>query len=249
MPIFHIAASELRRLIISPMAWIMLAVVQLVLAIFFLLFLRQFNDPANATLFANHGVTNIVVVGFLQITGIILLLVTPVVTMRTFSEEAQAGSIKLLLSSPVSLTELVLGKYLGSIYYFLLLLSIVSLMPLSLLMGTQLDLLQLLLALVGLVLLVSSFTAIGLFISSLTSRVAVAAISTFGVLISLWIVDVAANTDIESVKAILNYVSLLSHYHNLLDGIFNSADVTYYLLVSTIFILLTIWQLDNKRSY
>lgn len=249
MPVFYIAAYELRRLIISAMAWIMLAVVQLVLAIFFLLFLRQFSDPATAALFADYGITEIVVVGFLQITGIILLLITPFVTMRTFSEEAQAGSIKLLLSSPISLTELVLGKYLGSICYFLILLSMVSLMPLSLLMGTQLDLLQLLSALIGLILLASSFTAIGLFISSLTDRVAVAATSTFGVLILLWIVDVAANTDIAPVGEILSYVSLLSHYHNLLDGIFNSADVTYYLLVSTVFILLTIWQLDNKRSY
>ena len=245
--IFHIATHELRRLFKSPLAWILFAVVQFLLAIFFLLILSQYMDPAAASLFANYGVTEIVVVGLLQIAGIILLLITPFVTMRTFSEERQSGCIQLLLSSPISMTELVLGKYLGVICYLLLLLSLIALMPLSLLMGTELDLLQLLSGIIGLVLLASSFAAIGLFVSSLTSQSAVAAISTFGILFVLWIMNVAGNTGSELFREILTYSSLLNHYHNLLDGIFNSADVIYYLLVSTLFIVLSIWRLDNER--
>jgi len=247
--IFHIATHELRRLFKSPLAWILFAVVQFLLAIFFLLILGQFIDPAAASLFANYGVTEIVVVGLLQIAGIILLLITPFVTMHTFSEERQTGSIKLLLSSPISLTELVLGKYLGVMCYLFLLLCFIALMPLSLLMGTELDLLQLLAALIGLVLLTSSFAAIGLFVSSLTSQSAVAAISTFGVLFVLWIMNMAGNTGTEQFREILTYASLLNHYHNLLDGIFNSTDVIYYLLVSSVFIILSIWRLDNERLY
>ena len=247
--IFHIATHDLRRLFNSPMAWILFAVVQFLLAIFFLWFLGQFIDPAAASLFANYGVTEIVVVGLLQIAGIILLLITPFITMHTFSEERQSGCIKLLLSSPISMTELVLGKYLGVICYLFLLLSLIALMPLSLLMGTELDLLQLLSAMLGLVLLTSSFAAIGLFMSSLTNQSAVAAISTFGILFVLMIMNIAGNTGSELLREILTYTSLLNHYHNLLDGIFNSADVIYYLLVSAVFIVLSIWRLDNERSY
>ncbi len=245
--IFHIAMHELRRLFKSPLAWIIFAVVQFLLAIFFLLILSQFMDPAAASLFANYGVTEIVVVGLLQIAGIILLLITPFVTMDTFSEERQSGCIKLLLSSPISVTELVLGKYLGVICYLFLLLSLIALMPLSLLMGTELDLLQLLSGIIGLILLASSFAAIGLFVSSLTSQPAVAAISTFGILFVLWIMNMAGSTGSELFREILTYSSLLNHYHNLLDGIFNSADVIYYLLVSTVFIVLSIWRLDYER--
>jgi len=245
--IFHIATHELRRLFKSPMAWILFAVVQFLLAIFFLLILSQFVDPAAASLFANYGVTEIVVVGLLQIAGIILLLITPFVTMHTFSGERQSGCIKLLLSSPISVTELVLGKYLGVICFLFLLLSLITLMPLSLLMGTELDLLQLLSGIIGLILLTSSFAAIGLFVSSLTSQSAVAAISTFGILFVLWIMNMAGNTGSELFREILAYASLLNHYHNLLDGIFNSADVIYYLLVSSLFIVLSIWRLDNER--
>ncbi|MCH9048525.1 MAG: ABC transporter permease subunit [Proteobacteria bacterium] len=244
---FHIATHELRRLFKSPLAWILFAVVQFLLAIFFLLILSQYMDPAAASLFANYGVTEIVVVGLLQIAGIILLLITPFVTMHTFSEERQSGCIQLLLSSPISMTELVLGKYLGVICYLFLLLSLIALMPLSLLMGTELDLLQLLSGIIGLILLASSFAAIGLFMSSLTSLPAVAAISTFGILFVLWIMNMAGSTGSELFREILTYASLLKHYHNLLDGIFNSADVIYYLLVSTLFIVLSIWRLDSER--
>ncbi len=246
--IMHIARHEISRLLKSPLAWIILAVVQFLLAIFFLLILSQFIDPAAASLFANYGVTEIVVVGLLQIAGILLLLITPFVTMQTFSEERQTGSIKLLLSSPISITELVFGKYLGVVCYLFLLLAIIFLMPLSLLMGTELDLLQLSSGFLGLVLLVTAFAAIGLFVSSLTSQSAVAAISTFAVLFVLWIMNMAGNTGSEIFREILGYLSLLNHYHNLLDGIFNSADVMYYLIISSVFIALSIWRLDSERQ-
>ena len=247
--IFHIAGHELKRLFKSPLAWVLMAVVQFVLAIFFLLMLSQFIDLIRVSGSADYGVTEIVVVGLLQIAGIILLLITPFVTMHTFSEERQTGSIQLLLSSPISITELVLGKYLGVVSYLFLLSGLIALMPLSLLMGTELDLFQLLSAISGLVLLTSSFAAVGLFVSSLTSQSAVAAISTFGVLFVLWIMTLAGNTGSEFFREILTYASLLNHYHQLLDGIFNSADVIYYLLVSGVFIILCIWRIDNERLY
>ncbi|MFB3090499.1 MAG: ABC transporter permease, partial [Gammaproteobacteria bacterium] len=149
----------------------------------------------------------------------------------------------------ISVTELVLGKYLGVICYLFLLLSLIALMPLSLLMGTELDLLQLLSGIIGLILLASSFAAIGLFVSSLTSQSAVAAISTFGILFVLWIMNVTGSTGSELFREILTYASLLNHYHNLTRGIFSSTDVIYYLLISTLFIVLSIWRLDNERLF
>lgn len=242
--VLYIAAHEIRRLFKNSMAWIMLAVVQFVLAIFFFLIISQF---INSSSFANYGVTEIVVVGFLQIAGVMLLLIVPFITMRTFSEERQTGSIKLLLSSPISISELVLGKYLGILCYLLVLLVTIMLMPLSLLLGTDIDLLQLLSAFLALLLLTSSFVAIGLFVSSLASQPVIAAVSTFGILLMLWIINVAANTSSALLGDIFSYMSLLSHYHDLLDGVLNSTDIIYYLLVSTVFIILSIWYLDNER--
>lgn len=245
--IFHIAIFEIKRLFKSPLAWIILTVVQILLAIFFFLLLKQFLNPTNATAFSGHGITEIVVAGFLQIAGIVLLIITPFITMRTFSEEFQNGSIKLLLSSPVTLTQIVFGKYLSVIVYIFLLLQIIFLMPLSLLIGTELDLLQLCSAFLGLVLLSSAFTAVGIFISTLTKQPVTAAIGTLGILFWLWIINIANQTDSALLSAILNYISLLSHYHNLLNGILNSADIIYYLLINILFIALSIWRLDSMR--
>lgn len=248
IPSIHIAAHEIKRFFRSPLAWIMFAVVQCLLATFFLFILDKFLDPTMVSFLANRGVNEIIVTGFLQITGIILLLITPFITMRTFSEEYQTGSIKLLLSSPVSLTGLVLGKYLGVICYLFLLLSIIFLMPLSLMMGTELDFLQLYSAMLGLALLSSSFVAIGVFSSTLTRQPAVAATITFGILFVLWIMDIAAHSNSTIFAEILSYMSLFGHYHNFLDGIFNSVDVIYYLLVSLVFVVLSIWRLDSEYS-
>lgn len=247
MPILYIAKHEIRRLCMGSMAWVVLAVVQFLLAVLFLFMLSQFVDSAAAALFSNHGVTEIVVVSFLQFAGILFLLIIPLITMSSFSEERQTGSIVLLLSAPVFISECVLGKYLGIMCYVSVLLVVVMLMPLSLLVATDIDLLQLLSASIGLFLLISAFVTIGLFVSSLCSQQAVAAIASYGILFWLWMLDIVSYTDSERLADILTYLSLLSHYRYLLDGIFNSVDVIYYLLVSTLFITLTIWHLDNQR--
>lgn len=245
--IFAIAAHELRRMFKAPLAWIILAVVEFLLAIIFLILLNQFLDPA--PWLAGHGVTEIVVAGLLQIAGMIMLLVTPFITMRLFSEEHRSGTIKLLYSSPVTMTELVLGKYLGTLGFLLAMLALVALMPLSLLLGAPLDLLQLAAGVLGLLLLMASFAAIGLFISTLTSQPAVAAIITFAALFMLWIINLAADTGAERVRAVFSYVSLLNHYNNLINGVFNSTDVCYYLIIIITFIVLCIWRLDSQRLH
>lgn len=243
--IAHIAGHELRRLFKSPLAWIILAIVQFLLAIFFYLLLSQFMGSANS----DQGLTATVVSGLLQISGIILLLVSPLLTMRLFSEEYRIGTIKLLLSSPVSITELVLGKYIGIIVFYLCILAMIALMPISLMAGTELDLGQLLSGLLGLALLISAFAAIGLFISTLTAQPGVAAVSTFGVLFVLWIINAAGSSASEQVAQVFSYLSLLRHFDNLLDGVFNSVDVIYYLLVSISFINLSIWRLDAQHIH
>lgn len=240
-----IAINELRRLFKSPFAWIILAIMQFLTAIFFYLLLSQYLEASSVT----SGLTDIVVSGMYQICGIILLLISPLLTMRLITEERRLGTIKLLVSSPITITELVLGKYFGIIIFYCLILLMISLMPISLMFGTQLDLGQIASGLIGLLLLMSTFAAIGLFISSLTSSSAIAAISTFGVLIFLWIINYAGINASESVAKVFSYMSLLKHYTSLLTGVFNSVDVLFYIVVSVYFIILSIWRLDAERTY
>jgi ABC-2 type transport system permease protein len=124
--------------------------------------------------------------------------------------------------------------------------ALIALMPLSLAVGATLDFGKLLAGLLGLGLLVASFAAAGLYMSTLTAQPAVAAIATLGLLLFLWIVD-AASTQQETAGSLFGYLSLLRHNDALLLGLFDSADVAYYLLFSMAFLGLAIRRLDDGR--
>ena len=253
MIIFSIAARELRSLFLSPLAWTILAVVQFILAYIFLAQIDVFLQvqPRLAALEGAPGMTELVIVPLFGNAAILLLLVVPLVTMRLISEERKAQTISLLLSSPVSMTEIILGKYLGIMGFLFIMLALITLMPLALLLGGSLDGGMLLSGLLGLTLLLASFAAVGLFMSTLTTQPAVAAISTFGILLLLWILDWAGNTSsgdgLNITGSVFGYLSMLRHYELLLKGMFDSSDVIYYLLLVILFLGLSVHRLNADR--
>jgi ABC-2 type transport system permease protein len=243
--IMTIAMRELRSLFLSPLAWSMLAVAQLIIAWSFFTQIDFFFSIQQqlATMPNPPGVTDLVVMPTFESASIILLMVTPLLTMRLISEERRNGSIALLLSSPVSMTQIVLGKFVGIVIFMLIMVAMISLMPLSLLMGTELDLGKLAAGVFALILLLAAFSAAGLYLSSLTVNPVVAAISTFGLLLLLWII----NSNSGGSASVLSQLSLLGHFAPMLRGLINSADIAYFVLFIAAFLLLTIRQLDSQR--
>jgi ABC-2 type transport system permease protein len=246
-----IAGRELRGLFLSPLAWAILGVVQLILAYVFLVQVDVFLQwqPRLAGLEGAPGLTEIVATPLLRTAAVVLLLVVPLLTMRLVSEERRARTLPLLLSAPVSSTEIVLGKYVGLLAFLLLLLALIALMPLSLLAGGGLDLGLFAAAWLGLVLVVASFAAAGLFLSAVTDQPTVAAVSTFGLLLLLWILDWAGGSGGEQARSALGYLSLLTHYDALLKGVFDTKDVAYYLLFTGAFLTLAVRRLDADRMH
>jgi len=246
---FTIAARELRSLFVSPLAWTVLAVVQAILAYVFLTQLELFMQwkPHLPRLSNAPGITAFVVAPLLKSAGIVLLLASPLLTMRLIAEERRTGTINLLLSAPLAMTEIVLGKFLGILAFLVVVVAMVTLMPLSLLVGGTLDLGLLAAGLLGLLLLVTSFAAAGLFVSTLTREPAAAAIATFGLLFLLWIIDWAGDATEAGAGALFAYLSLTSHLDTLLRGVVDSADVSYYLIFTVTFLALAIRRLDAMR--
>lgn len=246
--ILTIANREFRSLFSSPLAWVILAVIQVLLAwSFFTSIDAFFSIQADlATLKNAPGVTDLVASPLLEVASIILLMVTPLLTMRLLSEEKRSKTMSLLLSAPVSITEIVLGKYLGLLFFLLTMLFLIVLMPLSLSMGTQLDYAKLFSGVLGLFLMLAAFSAAGLYMSSLTENPMIAAISTFGVLLLLWMINIniASSSDGDNVLA---YLSLHAHFTTLLRGIVNSRDIAYFLLFIIGFVVLAIRQLETQR--
>lgn len=248
MMVFTIAARELRGLFLSPLAWSILAVIQFIVAYLFLIQMETFAElqPRLLGMEGAPGLTDIVVAPVFANTAVILLLVVPLLTMRLVSEEHRGRTLSLLLSAPVSMTEIVLGKYLGLLAFLLLMLGMLALMPLSLLAGGSLDFGKFAAGLLGLALLLASFASAGLFMSTLTAQPTVAAIGTFGLLLLLWIIDWAGGTGAQQ-SGLFSYLSLTRHYESLLKGMFNSSDVLYYLLFTFTFLVLGIRRLDAVR--
>lgn len=243
--IFSIALRELRTLFLSPLAWVILAVVQLILAYMFLGHVQQYLLWQSQLLGMEEapGMTEIVVAPLFGNAAIVLLLVTPLMTMRLISEERRNKTLALLFSAPVSMSEIVLGKFLGIVLFLWLLLLLVGLMPLSLLAGGSLDFGMLFAALLGLALLLAGFAAVGLFMSTLTQHPTVAAIASFGVALLFWILDLAGSSE----GNILSYLSLLNHYEPFLRGIFDTTDAIYHLLFIATFLVLSVRRLDADR--
>jgi len=246
--IWVIARREVGAMFLSPMAWIILAVIQTILGYMFLTNLDNFFllQPQLLQLANTPGVTDIVITPLMQVAAIILLMVMPLMTMRSIAEEKRNRTLSLLVSAPISMSEIVLGKYLGLVLFIVVLVSMLMLMPLSLYLGTSPDGGKLLSIYLGMLLLLASFAAIGLYLSSLTENQTIAAISTFGVLLMLWIID-WVGASVNNGQSILAYLSILKHHQAMLEGVFKSSDIAYYLLLITGFLVLTIRQLDRER--
>lgn len=247
--IFTLAARELRSMFLSPLAWVILAVITALCAYFFLLYVDLYLQlqPRLAAAPNSPGITDIIVAPLYSTAATVLLLVSPLLTMRLISEERRSQTLSLLISAPVSMSEIILGKFLGVFSFVLILIALIAAMPLSLLAGGSLDIGLWASGLLGLILLLASFCSIGLYISTLTSQPTVAAIATFGVLLLLWILNLASSTGIDNGGEVLAYLSLLSHYQPLLRGIFSSTDVFYYLLLICSCLALSVRRLDADR--
>lgn len=234
-----IAARELRSLFLSPLAWIILAVMNLVFGIVFDIAIAAYiEDPLP------DGATAAIVPGLYELAMVLLFFIVPMITMRLFSEERRNQSLPLLLSAPISMTEIVLGKFSGVVVYLLVIVFTLTLMPLALLLGTTLDTGLLVANLVGLILTLASFTAIGLFMSTLTQLPALAAIMSFGLLFLLWLLKLPAYWFGENV---ISYLSIASHYESSLKGVVNSADVIYYIVITALFLAFSVRRLEADR--
>ena len=175
-------------------------------------------------------------------------IMLPILTMKSFSEEKKGKTEQLLLTSPVSITAMVMGKFLASYaifaaatvfttLYFLLLLPY-AVLHVALLLGNMLALLM-----VGLV-----FIAIGIFVSSLTENQLTAAIGTIGILLALLIVAMV-NSLIDSyvVRSVLSWLSVYSRYANFTYGIFDFGAVVYYISICVVFLFLSVRVFEKRR--
>ena len=240
-----LVGKELRSLFASPLAWAVLAVLQLVLAWLFLMRLDSFMElqPRLAQLANAPGATEVVIAPLYSAAAVVLMMATPLLAMRSIAEERRYRTMTLLVSAPISMTQIVLGKFAGLVSFLLLPVVLITAMGMMLSVGAEIDFGLILANVLGLALLVCTFAAVGVFASSLTRQPIVAAIIALGLLVGSWLASLA-NPDPNS---LMQMISVTRRFETFNAGLIDSADLVWHLLAITAFLILTIRQLDRDR--
>lgn len=237
-----LARKDLHALFSAPSTWMMLALLQFILGWFFLARLddylqvqtqlAQMDDAPGATISIAAPLANLL--------ALLLLMLTPLFSMRLIAEERRNQTWLLLSTSPLSSTQLVLGKFAGLLALLTLVILASVAMMLLLALGTQADFGLILCNLLGLWLLAASYAALGLYFSALSRQPVVAAFTALAVSVALWLLDMAGGS--------LRALSPNTHFQNLNSGLLSSADIIYFVLFCTCFVLLTIHHLRRERG-
>lgn len=236
-----LAWMEWRRLMRSPLAWVMLAVALCLLSWQFLGTLEAFvgMQPEARTLGLSHHLG-------LQLFGlaaVVLLIVTPILSMRSFSELFRSGAYSLYSSAPIQVSAVLLGKYLGLLLFLLLIVLMPAGLSLLLLAGSPIDTGVIAAASLGLLLLAALFLAIGLYTSVLSGSPGVAAAGAYGLLLLVSLLDQhTAN------GSFLHWLAWPSHYLNLQIGLVASSDLAYFAILTLLFLGLALYRLDRRRG-
>jgi gliding motility-associated transport system permease protein len=240
-----IAMKELRVLFASPLAWVVLAFLQLVLGWVFLSRLNTFLEvqPQIAMSPNAPGATEIIAAPLFGTATIVLLMVAPLLSMRLIAEERRSQTLPMLMSAPVAITQIVLGKFLALLVLLAMPVGLIVLMCLSLYLGGRLDLGLLAANGIGLLLMCGSFAAVGLYLSSVTAQPLVAAVGSFAVLLGLWLINISTSDP----QSVLHVLSLIQHFESFAKGTLALNDLVYYAALIALFLLLAIRRLDADR--
>ena len=252
--IFTIAGKELKSLFASPLAWLVLTVMQIIVGYVFLKRIDDFLQiqPQLARMINPPGVTELVAAPTFATAALVLLFAVPLLAMRLVAEERRNQTMVFLISAPVSITDIVLGKFLGVMAFLLLVIASITLMPLTLAAGTRLDYGLLASLAGGLILLTVSFAAVSLYVSCLTMHPMAAALGAFGALLAMVLMGEPAGDGLRSrgwhlPAALAQVFSPLKNFEPLAKGLVDTYAIACLLLLATAALTLAVRQLDSSR--
>ena len=250
--IWNIAKKEIKTYFTSPIAYVVIAIFLILVGFFFSSALSWFNSQAiqmaqNPYYAQQMNINQMVYTPLFHNMSIILLLMLPLLTMRLFSEEKKTGTDELLFTSPVSVGQIILGKYLAALAVLVAMLALTGVLSVFSFAFGNPELPQILNGYLGLLLMGAAFIAAGVFFSSLTENQIVSAILTFGALLLFWILNWAAYSASGMWKDVLNYLSIFQHFDDMTRGILDTKDVVYYVSFAFFGLFLTHSVIQSRR--
>lgn len=246
-----IAGKELRSYFASPVAWVMMGLFAFIFGWFFTVYLRMFMlNSMQAGQFGGGQAVNVnmsLIRPLLGNASVLVLFLLPMITMRTYSEEKRSGTIELLLTSPLTDLEIILGKFVGAIVLYAAMLAVTVPYVAILFFAGNPEWRPLISGYLGLFLLGSCFVAVGLFISSTTKNQMVAGAASFIVFLFFWIINWFADNAGPFFGPVLSYLSITEHFDDFGKGIIDTKHVIFYLSFIAFGLFLTLKSVDSER--
>ena len=242
-----VCKKEIQNYFYSPVGYVFIAIFMLISAVIFF----NLNLAANTNGTGYSG--RVEYANTLQNMTIYLSFITPVLTMRIFAEERRNKTDQLYLTSPISITGVVMGKYIACLVVLLIAMVLNLIFPIVLSVyntsdNVSLNLGMLMVQYTGFFLVGATFVAIGVFISSMTESQVVAAVVSFAVAFVIWLGNnVFSNLGSDLISTIASSFNMISRYQNFADGIVGFAPVIYYVSVSGLFVFLTVRAIERRR--
>ena len=247
--VLAIAQKELRSYFASPIACVIIGFFALVFGYFYVVSISFFLTAA-MQMGPGQGQVNInsmAIRPLLQNVSVVALFVLPLITMRTYAEEKRSGTIELLLTSPLTDFQIIMGKFLGAVALYGLMLAVTLIHIAVLFIYGNPEWKPIVTGYLGLLLMGASFISIGLLISSLTKNQIVAGMVTFAMLLLLWTITWATDSAGPTMQKVLQALSITDHFDDFAKGVIALRHVVYYLSFISFGLFLTAKSVDSER--
>ena len=252
--ILAVAGKELRAYFHSPIAYLVMALFAVLCGFFFYNYtaafvVQTFRMMATGQMAPNVSINEYIIRPLFEgVLTVVLLLLIPLVTMRLFAEEKRSGTIELLLTSPLTDLQIILGKFLGALalYGVLMLLSCLYICLLFLYGNPNAK--PLLADVLGFFLFGGALLSLGMWISTLTKNQIIAGVVAFALFLLLYVFDWVNSYSSSDAGRVMSYMALTTHFDNFAKGVIDSSDVVYYLSVIVMGIFLTARSVEALKS-
>ena len=249
-----LAGREIRSYFSSPVAYVLIAVYLALAGYFFFALLSAFNTTLqiysmmrNPEVLGRFNLNQMVIIPLLANLSVLLIFIVPAITMRMFPEEKRAGTYELLLTSPLRVGEIVLGKFLGGLVLVLLMVLLSGIFGALLLYYGNPEVPLMLSGYLGLALMATVFLAIGTLVASFTDNVVIAYVGALFALLVLYTVGWLGDTMQGGGAELIKYFSITDHFQELTKGIIDTRDLVYFVTLLVVSLFLTQRSVESVR--
>ena len=255
--ILIVTGKELKSYFVSPIAYVLLGAFTLIMGWFYFNLVARFIQLSKIyelfrrpDILMRMNLNDMVIQPLFYNMTVILIIITPIMTMRLLAEEKNLHTDELILTSPISTWDIILGKFLGAFIFMFIMIALTGIFMFELFTysNPHPEVGPVIAGYIGLFLMGASFLAVGIFSSSITSNQLVAAVVSFLILLMFYVINiVSSSVSSPTLGKVLNYLSLVNQFDDFVKGIIDLRNVIYYLSFITVGLFLSKLSLDSLR--